>query len=269
LFQSPNNLKKLPNPKIGIMFIVLIIVQSYLVPLISIVSGKDVNKYTNYAYIYAISSYTIIVLSIIIFHGNGLDVFQDGFSLWLIVLTCFIRSSLGGQNEIIYKGVLGALGLVLLIFIITNRKSIKTPSLKSVFIGLLWSVGAVMAAALLRVLLDRNHGTLPSNLAGYIINSSIFELSFETVIEEAYFRGLLFDFLVMNGWKENKALFVQGILFWGVHYLDIANPIQFFVVIPLLTLFQTLIIKKYKMLYQSIMIHTINNVFGGILVAIL
>ena len=264
------NIKKYPNPKIGIVFIVLIILQFYLLPLISIAAHGDVNKYSNYIYLHTIFSYTIIVLSIIIFHGNGLDVFQDHFSLWIIVLTCFVRTSLGGQNEIIYKGVLIFLGLVLSVFIIANRKSIKIPSLKSFFIGLLWSVGSVIVTALLVVLLNSNHGTLPSNLIAYIIYGSIYQLSFVTVIEESYFRGLLFGFLVMNGIKENRALFIQAIFFWGTHYyVDFANPILLFVVIPIFTLSQTLIIKKYKMLYLSIMTHTFVNVFEEILVAIL
>jgi membrane protease YdiL (CAAX protease family) len=267
--QAAQGTQEHPNSKIGMLIIVLIILQSYLVPLISIASGTDYSKYTNYLYFHTLCSYTIIVLSIMIFHENGLVVFQDHFSLWIIVLTCFFRASIGGDNEVIFKFFLVLLGLLLSHHIIRNRRSIKTPSLKSFIIGALWSVGTVVAAALLRVFLDPNHGTLPSNLPAYIINFSVFNLSFGTVIEEAYFRGLLFGFLVMNGYKENTALFLQAVLFWGIHYLKIADPILFFAVIPLLTLSLTLIIKKYKMLYLSIMLHTINNVFGGILVALL
>jgi len=266
--RSTNNAQKKPSPKIGMAFIFLIILQSYLLPLIAVASGTDYNKYTNYAYLYTISSYTIVVLSIIIFHTNGLDVFQDHFSLWIIVLTCFFRASLGGYNEVTYKGVLIFLGLVLSNYIIAHRKSIKIPSLKSVFIGLLWSLGTIVAIALLRLLLDPNPETFPSNLSAYIINVSVFQLSFVTVIEEAYFRGLLFGFLVMYGYKENTALFIQAVLFWGIHYMKIADPIYFFLLVPLFTLSATLIIKKYKMLYLSIMMHTLNNVFEGILVAI-
>jgi hypothetical protein len=249
------------SSKIGIVFIILIILQSYLAPLISIASGTDYNKYVDYLYYHTIASYMIIVLSIIIFSDKGLDVFQDHFSLWIIVLTCFFRANLGGDNEIIYKSILIILGLVLSNFIIRNRKSIKTPSLKSIFVGILWSAGTVVIASLLRVLLDSRHGILPSNLTNYLVNVSEFQLAFVTVIVEAYFRGLLFGFLVMNGCRENAALFVQAILFWGMHYMKFTDPILFFCVIPLLTLSLTLIIKKYKMLYLSIMLHTSNNIF--------
>jgi membrane protease YdiL (CAAX protease family) len=267
--QSTDNVKLIPNPRIGMIFAVIIIVHSYLIPFISLISGGDINKYTNYVYLSTLISYTIIVLSIIVFHGNGLEVFQDHFSLWIIVLTCFFRASLGGTNEIIYKYILILLGVVLSVFIVANRKRIKVPNLKSVLIGLIWSVSAVTAAALFSVVLLSNHGTLPSNLLSYIITQFEVQLSFVTVIEEAYFRGLLFGFLVMNGFSENKALLIQALLFWGTHFMDSADLRLFFVVIPLLILIETLIIKKYKMLYLTIMLHTLNNVFGGILVAIL
>jgi len=168
----------------------------------------------------------------------------------------------------IYKGVLIFLGLVLSSYIIINRKSIKMPDLKSFIMGLLWSIGVVIVVALLRVLFDPNHGTLPSNLIAYIIKLSIYQLSFGTVTEEAYFRGLLFGFLTMNGYKENTAFLVQALLFCGAHYMKISDPVYFFILLPVFTFFVTLIIKKHKMLYLSIMMHTINNVFGGILVAL-
>ena len=60
------NIVKHLNPKIGIVFILLIILQSYLLPLISTATHGDINKYANYVYLHIIISYTIIVLSIII-----------------------------------------------------------------------------------------------------------------------------------------------------------------------------------------------------------
>src|SRR5258706_13979628 len=106
-----NNIQKTPNPKIGMIIIVLIVLLSFLLPLAGIASRGNYNRYVNYIYLYVISSYTIIVLSIIVFRTKGLDVFQDHFSLWIIVITCFFRASLGGNNEMIYKGVLIFLGL--------------------------------------------------------------------------------------------------------------------------------------------------------------
>lgn len=267
-FKVPESIKRPINPKIGIAFIGLIILQFYLLPLIPWVAGADINKYATYVYFYAMSSYTIIVLGIMIFRANGIELFQDHFTLWIIVLSCFLRSTFGGDYAEIHQYYMNFLGLVLVIYIIVNRKDIKIPGPKSLFIGLLWSVGTVVMISVLSVLIDPARGTLPTNLLSYIINMSIFQLSFGTVIEEACFRGLIYGFMVMNGYKENTALFVQAVLFWGIHYMKITNPVLFFVVIPLVTLSATLIIKKYKMLYISIIMHTLNNVFSAILVAL-
>ena len=273
--QNSVAIKKNPNPKIAIVFIVIIILRSILLQFVSIASGGDVYKYNTYLYIDAITAYTIIVLSIVIFHGHGLDVFQDHISLWTIVFTCFIRSSLGVKNEIIYRGVFFFLGLVLSVFILSNRKSLKLPSLRTVFTGLIWSavsVVGVTVGVLFRVFSVSHsyYGTLPPNLSNFIYSDFIFNFSFVAVIEEGYFRGLLFNFLTMNGWKEDNALLFQALLFWGSHYVaEVADPIMFFVILPLLTLLQTWVIKKYKMLYLPIMIHVISDVFGDVLFAIL
>ena len=162
------------------------------------------------------------------------------------------------------------LGLVLSGYIIANRKRIKIPGWKSILIGVSWSVGTLIVETILHVLESPSHATLPPNLTFIIFYKSIYQLSFTTVIEEAYFRGLLYGFLVMNGVKENSALWIQAILFCLNHYLDIMqNPILFiFGVVPILAISTTLIIKKYKMLYQSIMIHTLTNVFEPLLIKI-
>jgi hypothetical protein len=254
------------NPKIGFVFIALITLLLYLTPFLSTLYGTDISKYALYMYFYAMSSYTIIVLGIMFFRFHKMDLFSDQFTLWIIVISCFLRSNFGGKYELFYYSYMYFLGIVLTVYILVNRKSIKTPNLKSIFIGVFWSVCTVFILVLLQIFLEPSHGSLPSDLRTYIINLSVFELSFVTVIEEACFRGLFFGFMVMNGYKENIALFIQAVLFWGGHYISISNPIVFFVFTPLFTLSVTLLIKKYKLLYQPIMVHTMNNVFAGILI---
>jgi membrane protease YdiL (CAAX protease family) len=257
------------SSKLSIALILLIILQSYFVPLISLISGTDYDKYVDYSYFYVLSSYTIIVGSILVFRDKGLEILQDHFSLWAIILTCFFRANLGGTNELFYKGLLIFLGLSLLAYVVANRKTIKTPNLKSLLIGLFWSAGTTVILSLIRVLLDPRRGVMPSNLTDYFITTTMYQLSFVTVIEEALFRGLLFGLLLMNGYKENTALFIQSVLFCGIHYLKLNDPILFFILLPLFTLSVSLIVKKYKMLYLSIMVHTFNNVFGGLIVALM
>jgi len=270
-FKVPGAVEKRVNPKIGIAFIILIILQFYLLPLMPLVVGTDINKYAAYTYFYAMSSYTMIVLGIMIFQANGIVLFQDHFTLWIIVLSCFLRTNLGGDHKLIYSNYFSFLGVILSIYILANRKNIKFPNLKLIFIGLLWSVGTVIIIALLYTLSNSVYSkSLPLNLFTIVINTFVFQLSFVTVIEEACFRGLIVGFMIMNGYKENTALFIQAILFWGIHYMDIiANPALFFIIVPLFTLSATLIIKKYKMLYLSIIMHTLFNVCTSILVTVL
>jgi hypothetical protein len=265
LLQADYEAKKLINPKIGIAFSILILLQFYLVPLIEVASGKDLNRYASLMYIYAMSSYTIIVIGIMVFQVNGIKFFADHFTLWLIVLSCFLRSTYGGDLELFYQIYMFLLGAVLSIYIIANRKNIKTPSFKIIFVGLLWALGTAIAGALLRTMLKPENANLPPYLSPLIFRWLVLELSFVTIIEEAYFRGLLFGFLMMIGFKENTALFIQAILFLGTHYMEVGDPVLFFVIIPLLTLSVTLVMKKYKMLFLPIMVHTTNNVLGTIL----
>ena len=266
-----NDIKKHSTPKIGIAFILVIIMQYFVVPFfVYSAFVVDNNLSQKYTYFHTIISYTIIILSIIIFGDRGLDVFQDYFSLGIIALSCFLRASLGGSDEIIYKSILAFLGVLLTIYMIHHRQSIKLPRLKSVFIGLLCSIITVLVLSSIHLLLVSNPGTIPpdSILMQYIANMSIFHLSFITVIEEAYFRGLVVGFLVMDGYKEDFALFVQGILFWTIHYAKLNDPVLVFVLLPLFILVSALMIKKFRTLYTTIILHTLNNVFGGILVTV-
>jgi hypothetical protein len=258
------------NPKIGFRFIFFIVLLFYFVPLLASAAGTDSARFTDYLYLYTTVSYTVIVVSIIIFSERGLDVIQDHFSLWVIVLGCFLAAGQGSEHDTVYKIFLILLGFRLSFHIIENRYSLKIPDWKPTFISLLWSVVTFVIIALLLFVLNPVRESLPPNLSRVLLNTFLYQVSFVTVIEEAYFRGLLYSFLLMNGYQEDRALIIQGILFWGGHYLKIsASPAIFFVAVPILTLSTSLIIKKYKMLYVSIMVHTLVNVLEPVLNAIL
>lgn len=270
LSQTSGNAKKYSSPKIGFRFVFFMVLLFYFVPLLAKAAGADSTKFSDYLYLYTTTFYTIIVLSIIIFHAKGLDIIRDHFSLWMIALGCFLAASQARQHDTVYKIFLAILGFRLLIYIIVNRKSMEMPNLKSIFIGLLWSAITIIATVLLLVFLNPIRQPLPSNLLAYILDTFLYQIAFVAVIEEAWFRGLLFSFLVMNGYQEDRALVIQGILFWGGHYMKIStNPALFFVAVPILTLSTSLITKKYKMLYLPVIVHTLANVLGPVLVAIL
>jgi membrane protease YdiL (CAAX protease family) len=124
--------------------------------------------------------------------------------------------------------------------------------------------------ALPQVLLDNvSSKPLPPNLTTIIVNTFLYNISFITIIEEACFRGLLVGFIIMSGYKENAAFVFQAILFWIGHYMVISNPVTFFISIPLLTLSTTLIMKKYKIVFLPIIVHTFVNIFTSIFVVVL
>jgi membrane protease YdiL (CAAX protease family) len=176
-----------------------------------------------------------------------------------------------GKDALIYRCILIVPGATLAIYTVLNRKNIKSPRFTSILMAFGWSAGAVLVLALVYAFFDQTYTKpFPSDLLSIILGVTINQLSFVSVIEEALFRGLIFSFLVMNGYKENKALFAQAVLFWSIHYMDIyTKPIVFFILIPLSTLFMTLIIKKYKMLHFSIIMHTFINIFVTLLVNII
>lgn len=269
-FLQKIKISKKTRPGIGRVIIALIITQSFLAPIISIWSLNGRNENIVFINLHSVIAYTTIVLCILFFPRKSLGVFYDRFSLSLIALACIVRPLFFSGNGLIYDIVMASLGIALFFFIKSSQKKIEIPNLKSVLIGLMWSLSTVLAVSIIRVFSNSGPtpGSFPSNLATFIFNSTLSGLTF-SVLEEAYFRGLLFSLLVMNGWGEDKALFAQGLLFWGSHYLDIGDPIFFFVMIPLITISITLIIRKYKMLYMSIMVHLIINIFLSIFVTIL
>jgi hypothetical protein len=258
------------SARLKLLCVVLITLQFYLVPITSsIMSKSDFNSYATYMQFYATSSYTVIILGLIVLEANGIKLFHDYLTILMIALSCFLRGELSGEYNAIYHSYMNFLGITLLIYVFFFQRKITMPSLKSFVIAILWSVITVLVSALLYAIISPVHGSLPANLLDYIMNMLVFQFSFVAVIEEAVFRGLLFGFIVLSGFEENKALLVQAILFWGYHYMNVTNPLLFFLLVPLITISATLIVKKYNLLYMTMLMHLLVNVFARVLVAIL
>jgi len=255
------------SPRLGYVFIVLILLQFYGGPFIDSVAGADNDTFW---YRHAVSGYSIIVLSIMIFTPKRLELFRDHFSLWAIVMGSLLTATFAGRNAAVCQSILLLLSIVLAIYIIVTRRGIKLPDLKSTLMGLLWSASAVVAIAMIYALFDETYNkSFPSNTVFLLFANFVSQFSYVTVLEEACFRGLLFSFMVMNGFKENSAFLGQALLFWGIHSVDNTNPALFFLIIPLGTLAFTLIAKRYKLLYLSIIMHTFLNVFTTALVTVI
>ena len=251
--------KRQAKLRLGRKFVILIVLYAYLAPIIFELFAVDE---ANYRYLDAIGFYLLAVVCILIFGLNQLETLRDKFSLGMIVLSCFLAVIDPRENNVIYRIMFIILGATISIYLRINRKEIKTPSLKSFFVGLLWSIGAVVVLASISVWLGLPEiKSFQPSLLVVVAGEFWSQLALISILEEVAFRGLIFSLLIMIGWNENNALITQGIIFWGWHYVDIGTPKVFFVIVPLGTLFMTLIIKKYKMVYMSATMHTLMNVF--------
>jgi hypothetical protein len=222
--------KKQAKLKSGTKFVILIVLYAYLGPIIFALFGVDE---ANYRYLDAIAFYLLVVMCVFIFGSNQLETFRDNFSLGMIVLSCFLAVIDPRENNVIYRIMFIILSVTISIYLIINRKEIKTPSLKSFFVGLLWSIGAVVVLASISVWLGLpDIKSFHQSLLVIVASEFWSQLALISIVEEVAFRGLVFSLLIMIGWNENNALFTQAILFWGSHYLDLGTPKVFLLSCP-------------------------------------
>lgn len=252
----------LENPKIGYLFILMIVFLSYISVFLTAGNSPQVDL-VNYSYFYLVSSYLIIAFGMIFFRRHGLRMLSDRYFIWLLIITCFLRPNIGGGHDLAYRWFFIFLGLAFSFYAIKNKAALYIPDKKIVVVGLFWSIGTVLIIVLVQLLLSSNRITaVPSSLLNYVVNAFFYETSSVVIVEEVFFRGLIIGCMLINGYSENTALFVQAILFWGVHYMYAAtNPLWLFTGIPLLTLSTTLIMKKHKTIFLPILVHTFLNVF--------
>ena len=249
------------NPKFGYILFCLVVLNFYSTFFIYFI--KDFESYRQYIYIYTMSSYTLIILGIVFFRLIEFHLFLDHFTLWLIVFSCFISPSLGGMDNF-YLNYIHFLGLILLVFIIVNHKKIKTPNLRQLLIGILWTICTVGIVLVLNQYLSPAQNPIFPDLSTFIITTFPFQLAYVAVIEETFCRGLLFGIMVTNGIKRDNALIIQGLLFWGVHFKPNNTLGMFIVIIPIITISITLLFRKYNALYLTIILHLVVNLVLGI-----
>jgi hypothetical protein len=76
------------------------------------------------------------------------------------------------------------------------------------------------------------------------------------VFEEVIFRGLLWMFLVKEGFKEYQIILIQGILFWFSHlYYFKSDPITFWFWLPLISIMLGIIVRRSKTISPSTIGH--------------
>ena len=263
-------LNKYANPKTGKVIVLLIILQFCLTPLISLFWPFSESGWSqeDYSILLSTYSYTMIVLGVLIFRAQKQDFVFDSLSLWMIVFGCVFRPSTGSEYDAISSLYLGALGLGFAIYLIAYRKAIVVPTIRTMSISILWAIVTVVILSMVAAMISAvNYSSFPVDIEKMFLVRFFEQVSFVTVIEETMFRGLLVGFLILNGYKESAAFAIQAILFWGAHYAQINNPLVFFVFLPLLVFSLTMIVQKHKILFASILVHTLVNVFATSLAA--
>ena len=250
--------RKLAN--ILIFFIILLV---FFLPYVQLKAAESSELFLNIIYIRITGLYITVIFSIIFYRDFNL-LHLDKIALWMITASCFIRVGYNTNTETIYRLFFMLLGSVLVVFLVKNRINTRIPKLKHFFISLTWGMGTVLLVVLL--LSDFPIKGYYNHSTEWLFSTLMLNFSFVTIIEEAVFRGLLVGLLVIKGVKKDTAFIIQGILFWAVHYWSASNLILFFVALPIITLSTTLIVRKYKMLSLSIIIHTLVNILPHYLV---
>ena len=91
------------------------------------------------------------------------------------------------------------------------------------------------------------------------IHWSIVRMPF-VVIEEVIFRGLLWMFLKFLSWTDPKIIILQAVLFWLSHtYYMFANPILFWIIIPIVSILLGIMVWRYKSITSSTIAHILFN----------
>jgi membrane protease YdiL (CAAX protease family) len=223
-----------------------------------------------YTYIYIIFSY-LAISAVILLEINNLNEFHiDRISLWLFIITCFVRSRLGVNNEIIYLLPLMLIGLANFFQVVRHPSSIPRTNGKTILHGAVLAGITIVVITVIESFQASNwlNPIYSNNVVVNLFRQLIFQLSFIVLIEEIVFRGFLTAYLIKIGVKEKTAFTIQALLYWLVHYNRSDNLISFYISIPILAWSTSFIVKRHKQLTASIIVHTTVNVFMGLLINI-
>jgi len=244
------------------------VIEFFVVPIIPMVtkSGYALSPY--FAYIHVILSY-LVITSIIAIEWNSLREFYiDRTTLWLLIISCFVRTRLGFVNEMSYLLPIMLLGLVNFLLVMRYRLGIPQTDKKAILQSIVLASIALAIVTIVESFQADNWITpiYSANIVLNLVRQLIFQLSFVILLEEIVFRGLLTGYLIRIGFKETTAFTIQAILFWLTHYARAGNLTTFLFSIPVLTLFSTLAVQRFKQLFPAIIIHTFTNVLMSLLI---
>jgi membrane protease YdiL (CAAX protease family) len=218
---------------------------------------------------HVVANYALLAFSILYFGPDEFENLGDVLSITFIVLGCFLPIIFHSENPLLLNMALFAMGVMIAIYLYFNWHRYKKTPLKAAIGVTLWSFFFVLFVSIVYSFIDKNYARpIPDNLPFQLFMAAIYQFSYVAVIEEGIFRGLLYG-IALKSFGKNKAILLQAALFWLSHIFETSNPVYFYLLLPLGTIFLTFLINRYKMLWTSIVAHVFLNIFFATLVTLI
>jgi len=220
--------------KPGLMLLLMIIIVTFIIQILKL-TNKSILEEPRLLFsliLIALGVLTLVTpLVLIQFEIKELDRFRiDKYSFLSLGLCYFVNLNYYRQNIIVFL----AIGFSFIYLIKVYRE--KKGDISNV--DLLWSAKAfvisiifISVVAIIQMTLGRviEVPLLEGNIFVAMLRQIFTELSF-VPIEEMFYRGFLWGYLVSMGWDEKIAIWVQGGIFWATHVERLTTPLSFFCV---------------------------------------
>ncbi|MBN2148151.1 MAG: CPBP family intramembrane metalloprotease [Anaerolineales bacterium] len=209
----------------GLILLLLLLLRIF--PFSYIFQGQEAIL-TTVLKIYQVATFFLVALLIGWEKENLADFHIDRLSLMIILLSRTVLIWFGGSAILldcfIYPlSLLIAINLFVRLGIGFAQSPIKAANIAWVFIGIIGGIVFFAAQSLILALLANVEvGMLPNlvlpNSVGELVVGFVRSLSNEGIDEEPLFRGFLWGYLRRFGLKDHSIWWIQGVLFWLVHY---------------------------------------------------
>lgn len=254
--------------KPGLIILITVIVTTFFIQILR-VSDRLIVDESPLSLILTVLGVLTLITPLVLFRleMGGLDRFQiDKYSLLALGASYFINLNYNKQNHFVF--------FVLLILFMYFIKWYYEKRGNIVNTDVIWTARAacvavflVSAIVIFQVLLRGSLEVIPllkGSVFLTVLRQVLSELSFVPV-EEIFYRGFLWGYLISLGWKERTAIWVQGVVFWITHIERITTPLSFFVFIPILTLILSKLRQRSNQVFPSIIAHVIINLVSAML----
>jgi membrane protease YdiL (CAAX protease family) len=253
-----------------ILFLLMgyLIFSNSLLPILSLFIKIHFNLGISH-YIFVITSYFCIAL-VLWFEQNNLEEFNlDRISIFLLIIVGFTRSQFNIPMEIYFKIPIYLLNIGILISLILHYQKIPKTKWRWILIGL-FSCLIIIPISLINSLQGQTDSDLSLIGNGFFVNFArnlVYSLSFVAPFEEIVIRGILWGQLRRWGWSINQVFWVQALIFWLLHIGQLFTmPLAFLITLPIMTLILSLLVRYSKQVFPSILVHTVANALGPLIV---